>query len=49
MDNIANESGLDNDWLIIKPYDSALLGAIVESSLNRDVVQYPICLGLDGC
>ena len=39
MDNVVNESGLDNDWLIIEPYESEPLGAILDCSLNLDAVQ----------
>ena len=49
MDNMANESGLDNDWLIIESYDSVPLGDIVKRLMNRAAVHYPICLGLDEC
>ena len=48
MDNMVNESGVDNDWITIAPFDRAPLGTIVENSLNCAVVKYPICLGLDG-
>ena len=46
---MTHDSGLDNDWLIIGPYDREPLGSIAESSLNLSVEQYPICLGLNGC
>ena len=37
--NVSNEVGLGIDWLIIEPYESESLGAMVERSLNRAVVQ----------
>ena len=37
--NVSNESDLGIDWLIIEPYESEPLGAMVERSLNLDVVQ----------